>query len=301
MSQSISSPSITDPDLSIIIVNWNTRDLLAQSLKSVLDDINHSANLKIETWVVDNASTDGSTQMVQEQFPWVQLIENQKNVGFAAANNVGIRRALAAGAGYAVLLNNDTRVEPGWLDALVSVAEAECSVAICQARQRTWDSRREIRFRFIPEWAEAEQERVPLAPPGPATPTPFASGCAMLLRCSALRHIGLFDRDTTERMLHAGGRIVRRAFNTAHGYRYLGVCREDVRQGTQKAARAEEMLGSLPQEVIDGTLRAAHAPDIRPVSNAMPAHLLDDDEEEEAASEVKPDSVPVQIMGGKTA
>ena len=115
------------------------------------------------------------------------------------------------------------------------------------------------------------------------------------------RHIGLFDRDTTERNLHEGGRIVRRALNAAHGYRYLGVCREDVRQGTQKAARAEEMLGSLPKEVIDGTLRAAHAPDIRPVSNAIPAQLLDDDEEADAAAEDKPDSTPVQIAGGKTA
>jgi integrating conjugative element protein (TIGR03761 family) len=91
------------------------------------------------------------------------------------------------------------------------------------------------------------------------------------------RHVGLFDRDTAERTLREGGRIVRRAFNTAQGYKYLGVCREDVRQGTQKAARAAEMLGSLPQAVIDGTLRAAHAPDIRPVSN-RPSSLLEDDD-----------------------
>jgi len=91
------------------------------------------------------------------------------------------------------------------------------------------------------------------------------------------RHVGLFDRDTAERTLREGGRIVRRAFNTAQGYKYLGVCREDVRQATQKAARASEMLGSLPQEVIDGTLRAAHAPDIRPVSN-KPSSLLGDDD-----------------------
>ena len=91
------------------------------------------------------------------------------------------------------------------------------------------------------------------------------------------RHIGLFDRDTAERTLREGGRIVRRAFNTAQGYKYLGVCRDDVRQGTQKAMRATEMLGPLPQEVIDGTLRAAHAPDIRDASNKS-STLLEDDE-----------------------
>ncbi len=78
------------------------------------------------------------------------------------------------------------------------------------------------------------------------------------------RHAGLYDRDTTERTLREGGRMVRRVFNAAHGYRQLGVCREDVRQGTAKAARAIEMLGTLPQEVVDGTLRADHAPEIRP-------------------------------------
>lgn len=89
------------------------------------------------------------------------------------------------------------------------------------------------------------------------------------------RHIGLFDRDTAERTLREGGRIVRRVFNTAQGYKYLGVCREDLRQGTQKAERATDMLGALPQAVIDGTLRAAHAPDIRPVANTS-STLLDD-------------------------
>ena len=110
------------------------------------------------------------------------------------------------------------------------------------------------------------------------------------------RHVGLFDRDTAERTLREGGRIVRRAFNTAQGYKYLGVCREDVRQGTQKAARAAEMLGSLPQAVIDGTLRAAHAPDIRPISN-KPSSLLEDDD---AAMDERLDEEPLPLQS-KTA
>jgi integrating conjugative element protein (TIGR03761 family) len=110
------------------------------------------------------------------------------------------------------------------------------------------------------------------------------------------RHVGLFDRDTAERTLREGGRIVRRAFNTAQGYKYLGVCREDVRQGTKKAARAAEMLGSLPQAVVDGTLRAAHAPDIRPVSN-KPSSLLEDDD---AAMDELLDEEPLPLQS-KTA
>jgi integrating conjugative element protein (TIGR03761 family) len=95
------------------------------------------------------------------------------------------------------------------------------------------------------------------------------------------RHVGLFDRDTAEKTLREGGRVVRRAFNTPQGYRYLGVCREDLRQGTQKAERATALLGALPQAVIDGTLRAAHAPDIRPPGNASGA-LFDEDGDDPA-------------------
>jgi len=77
------------------------------------------------------------------------------------------------------------------------------------------------------------------------------------------RHVALLDRGASEKMLHEGGRCVRRAFECAHGYRYLALTRDDVRQGTSKAARAKEMFGPLHDEVLAGTLRAAHAPDIR--------------------------------------
>jgi GT2 family glycosyltransferase len=104
-------------DLSIIIVNWNTCDLLAQCLESVLDEMHRLPGLEIETLVVDNASTDHSISMLQEQFPWVRLIENQENVGFAAANNQAIQQSTGR---YVLLLNPDTEVEPGALAALIS-------------------------------------------------------------------------------------------------------------------------------------------------------------------------------------
>jgi len=77
------------------------------------------------------------------------------------------------------------------------------------------------------------------------------------------RHVGLMDRDTTERLLRDGGRAVRRAYAAAQGYRYLGVTRDDVRQGTARAARARELMEPVPQEVVDGTLRASMAPEVR--------------------------------------
>ena len=100
-------------DLSVIVVNWNTRDLLAQCLESIY--ANPPAG-EFEIIVVDNASADGSAAMVRERFSSVTLIENQHNPGFAAANNQAIERALG---GYLLLLNPDTVVMSDALDALV--------------------------------------------------------------------------------------------------------------------------------------------------------------------------------------
>lgn len=113
---------------SIIIVNWNTRELLANCLTSVasfgLKVEGPAFNLEpstFETFVVDNASSDGSTAMVRERFSWVRLIENVENVGFARANNQALR---VASGRYLLLLNSDTEVRPGALDALIAVLEA---------------------------------------------------------------------------------------------------------------------------------------------------------------------------------
>lgn len=100
-------------DLSIVIVNWNTRDLLARCLESVAGA---APALTREVLVVDNASTDGSAALVRERFPWVRLFENPENVGFARANNQGIRESSGR---YILLLNPDTELRPGALETLV--------------------------------------------------------------------------------------------------------------------------------------------------------------------------------------
>lgn len=91
-------------DLSIVIVNWNTRELLRDCLTSVSENL---MDVSAEVIVVDNASEDGSTTMVAELFPDVILVRNQNNRGFAAANNQGFD--IAQGR-YVLLLNSDTVV-----------------------------------------------------------------------------------------------------------------------------------------------------------------------------------------------
>jgi hypothetical protein len=115
-------------DISIIIVSWNTCDLLAQCLQSVEENAVNEGRFSVETFVVDNASTDGSSLMVRERFPHVHLIENEENVGFARANNQAIPQSTGR---YVVLLNSDTEVFPGAFRAMVAFMDAHPEAGGC--------------------------------------------------------------------------------------------------------------------------------------------------------------------------
>lgn len=115
--------------LAIIIVNWNVKSLLANCLRSVQDDLAGAGQwLSAEIWVVDNASTDGSVEMVRQDFPQVKLIASDKNLGFAGGNNAALRAIGFDRPNISpdrlpeavLLLNPDTIVHTG---ALVSLME----------------------------------------------------------------------------------------------------------------------------------------------------------------------------------
>lgn len=107
-------------DVSIVIVSWNTRALLRECLASTMAACLELAR-PVEIVVVDNASADGSAQMVRDEFPTVRVIANTSNAGFAAATNQGIR--CSAGR-YLLLLNPDTTATADFLRVLVSFAES---------------------------------------------------------------------------------------------------------------------------------------------------------------------------------
>ncbi|MDZ7290116.1 MAG: glycosyltransferase family 2 protein [candidate division KSB1 bacterium] len=115
-----------NPLVWILVVNWNGReDTLAclASLRKVSYQPRHIL-------VIDNASTDGSVEAIREQFPEVEVLANAKNERFARANNQGMEKALAAGAGMVLLLNNDTEVAPDFLEHLVAAAESRPDVGM---------------------------------------------------------------------------------------------------------------------------------------------------------------------------
>lgn len=119
---------MSQPTIYIVIVNWNGRKPLQKCLASFFAKT-HNPECRIV--VVDNASTDGSTEMLQANFPMVELIKNVENAGFSRANNQGIRRALANNADYILLLNNDVEITDGkWLEKLIEVLESDSKIGI---------------------------------------------------------------------------------------------------------------------------------------------------------------------------
>jgi len=204
-------------DLSVVIVSWNTRELLRGCLWSVVSHQSSvvssqpspsmmpktdNCKLKTEIIIVDNASTDGSAGMVRAEFPATTVIVNAENVGFARANNQGIR---ASQGRYIVLLNSDTLVPPGALAALVAFMDAHPEAGAVGARLRRPDGtpqpfafggdptlryllRRGInRFllrRPLHDWATDAIQ-----------PVDWVSGACLMVRCAAIDQAGLLDEN----------------------------------------------------------------------------------------------------------
>jgi GT2 family glycosyltransferase len=199
---------MTEPALSIVIVNWNTQAMLRDCLLSVYAGIGAGAGggLAAEVIVVDNASDDGSPGMVEAEFPQVRLIRNAENRGFAAANNQGF--AVARGR-HVLLLNSDTVVHGdvlarsvAWLDAHGEVGAMGCRVLntdgsvqltcsmypsiLNQLLQASglWKLRRPRFFgRFLmTDWARDSERAVDTI-----------SGCYLLVRARVIEEVGPLD------------------------------------------------------------------------------------------------------------
>lgn len=189
-------------DLSVVIVNWNTREMLYDCLVSVFAGL---GSLQSEVWVVDNASTDGSPEMVAAEFPSVYLIQNTDNLGFAAANN----QALAQASGrHALLLNSDTVVLGDVLPASVAWIDAHPKVGALGCRVLNTDGSLQITCSRFPSLLNLTLQATGLSRlPGSffdryrmerwnrrnPRPVEVISGCYMLVRREVLTQVGLLD------------------------------------------------------------------------------------------------------------
>lgn len=155
------TPAAQPLDLSIIIVSWNVKTLLAACLRSVAAG---QGDLALETIVVDGASADGSAAMVAAQFPWVRLIACDENVGFPRGNNIGIEKAAGR---HILLLNPDTEVVGDALSVLVAYLDGHPEVGGVGPMLLNPDGSVQSSRRRFPTLLTGLLESTWLAPAGP--------------------------------------------------------------------------------------------------------------------------------------
>jgi GT2 family glycosyltransferase len=179
--------------VSVIVVNWNRRELLRACLKS----LELQTETDFEITVVDNGSMDGSPEMVEQRYPAVRLIRNRENRGFCAANNQGIQ---ASRAEFIALLNNDAEAEPGWIEALLEVFEGRPDCGMAASKILVYEDPARIdkaghliypdgqnRGRGSGELDRGQYDR--------SVETLWPDGCAAIYRREMLTAIGGFDED----------------------------------------------------------------------------------------------------------
>ncbi len=193
-----------EPDLSICIVSWNVKRALGDCLDSIREV---RPALRYEVVVVDNASDDGSGDMVREKFPESELIRNHSNLGFAAACNQAIRRSRGR---YMVLLNPDTRVREGALEEMVGFLDARPAAGGGGPRLIYPDGRHQPSVRAFPTFKSSLQQFTLLGdlglfrgarsrylrldfPYDRAAVVDQPMGAALFLRREALEEVGLLD------------------------------------------------------------------------------------------------------------
>jgi N-acetylglucosaminyl-diphospho-decaprenol L-rhamnosyltransferase len=215
------------PRLTVVIVTWNVSDYLQECLQSLL-----AAGVPgwADVVVVDNASSDDTVACVAQRFPWVDLVTPDTNLGFSRANNLALRRCRTP---YALLLNPDTVVPPGALEAMLDVMAREPGIGVVGPRQHGRDGRIQLdaAVRLPTAWnTVCELTRLSRLRPRSRVfarrtmgwwdhrddrDVPGIAGSAMLLRTAALEQIGLLDEtmfcaedmDLCRRMWEAGWRV----------------------------------------------------------------------------------------------
>jgi N-acetylglucosaminyl-diphospho-decaprenol L-rhamnosyltransferase len=142
--------------VSAVIVCTNERELLRKCLTSIFEA---PPRLPLEVIVVDNASTDGSAEMVRETFSSCRVITNQKRLGFASNNNIGMRETRGH---YVFLINSDAWVRPGAIDTLVGYMDEHPRVGICGPRVLNPDGSLQLSCRRFPRVRSVLMRRIPL-------------------------------------------------------------------------------------------------------------------------------------------
>jgi GT2 family glycosyltransferase len=205
------------PRVCIIVLTWKNYDLTRDCLCS-LRKIDYA---NIEIVLVDNGSADGSAERLGTEFPEIRLIRNEKNLGFPAGNNVGLRDALQRNPDYFLLLNNDTLVAPDFLSKMVNVGESDKKIGAVNPKILYFEPSDRIWYAggfYKPWWSTGKvrgQNHRDVGKYNETTEVTFITGCAFLIKADVVRQIGLLDEvfflgfedlDWSVRILQAGYR-----------------------------------------------------------------------------------------------
>jgi GT2 family glycosyltransferase len=206
---------MSTPTVIVVIVSWNVRDLLRACLRSLIEDVQRNA-IGAHIVVVDNASSDGSPDMVRDEFLNVELIASTDNIGYVKGNNLALRQ-MANGkwqmANFAWLLNPDTVVHPGATKALINFMQSHPRCGLCGPKLQNPDGslqhgafalpglmqlaidvvpRLQARFRnthLDGRYATSQYDGPPFYPFRIGAPL----GAAMFARAEAIQQVGLLD------------------------------------------------------------------------------------------------------------
>ncbi len=180
----------------IVVVTYNGADYIGDCLSSLA--LTTYSEDTFQVMVIDNASTDTTVASVKTHFPDVVLLEQKENLGFAKANNIGMRYGIDHGFKYVYLLNQDTVVEPSFLAEAVALAESNANIAAVQSKLLLFEDKTKINsigneihylgFGFAGGHKTVDR-------PLEQKQITYASGAAVLLRTSALQSVGLFNED----------------------------------------------------------------------------------------------------------
>ena len=195
--------------VAVVVLNWNGKEYINKCL-DMLKKLDAN-NFDIEIIVVDNHSSDGSNKLIKKQYPQFNLIENKKNLGYAAGNNVGIRFATERGAGWVWIINPDVYVHPRALNELLKVATKYSRAGILGSKiyfapgfefekgysksdlgkvmwyaggRMDWDNVYAVHL-GVNEVDQGQHNQV--------SQTEFVTGASMLLRTQMLSEIGVID------------------------------------------------------------------------------------------------------------
>jgi GT2 family glycosyltransferase len=185
------------PKVGIVIPNFNAKMITCECI----DSLRKISYPDFSIYLVENGSKDHPGAFFREKYPWISVIESEKNLGFAGGCNLGMKRALEEGAEYILLLNNDTVVAGDFLDRLVEAGEADDKIGMLTPKIRYYEPDTHLwfaggtydLFRGIPDHiGEREIDKGQYDEPCELT---FISGCSPLVKKALLDDIGMLRED----------------------------------------------------------------------------------------------------------